>query len=353
MPIRALIADDSPFVCRLLAGYLRAAGDVDVAGTAHSGERAVELNDELAPDVVTLDLDMPGMGGLAALELMMRRRPVPVVLLSGSSRASAALTMRALELGAVDFVRKYTPGKDTDPAALRERLVGLVRLAAGVKVIRDPSSRPKSGRSGTIPAPAAATARLGVVVVGASTGGPAALRELLGGLTADFPAAVVVVQHMPDVFTKALAEQLDRHTPLAVSEAVTGDRLRPGAALVAPGNRHLEILADGRVEVRTGPKVGGHRPSVDVTMDSAAAVFGRRACGVLLTGMGHDGAAGLLRVRTAGGRTFAQDAATCAVFGMPRRAIELGAAEVVDTPRGIAVRLLELARTAHRSEPSW
>ncbi len=352
MPIRALIADDSPFVCRLLAGYLRAAGDVEVVGTAHSGERAVELNDELAPDVVTLDLDMPGMGGLAALELMMRRRPVPVVLLSGSSRTSAALTMRALALGAVDFVRKYTPGKDTDPAALRERLVGLVRLAAGVKVIRDQSSRPK-GRSGTIPAPTAATARLGVVVVGASTGGPAALRELLGGLTADFPAAVVVVQHMPDVFTKALAEQLDRHTPLAVAEAATGDRLRAGTVLVAPGNRHLEILADGRVEVRDGPKVGGHRPSVDVTMDSAVAVYGRRACGVLLTGMGSDGAGGLLRIREVGGRTFAQDAATCAVFGMPRRAIEMGAAEVVDTPRGIAVRLLELARTAHRSEPSW
>lgn len=366
MPTRVLITDDSPFLCRLLSAYLNAAGDIEVVGVAHTGERAIELNEALTPDVITLDLDMPGMGGLAALERIVRQRPVPVILLSGVTRAAADLTVKALALGAVDFIPKYVPGKDTNPDALRDQLVSMVRLAAGVKVIR---SLPKaeSPRRSTryafekppidlicTPAPSIGVfPTAGVVVIGSSTGGPTALRELLAELSTDYPAAVVVVQHMPDVFTKALAEQLDRHTPLAVKEAVTGDRLRPGFALVAPGNRHLEIRPDGRVEVRDGPKVGGHRPSVDVTMASAAAVYGRRACGVLLTGMGVDGADGLLQIRTAGGRTFAQNAVTCAVFGMPQRAIELNAAEVVDTPAGIGGRLLELARTRQRSEPTW
>lgn len=366
MPTRVLITDDSPFVCRLLATHLRAAGDLDVVATAHTGERAVELNESLKPDVITLDLDMPGMGGLAALEQIVRRRPIPVILLSGVSRAAADLTVRALELGAVDFIPKYTPGRDTDPDALKDQLIGMVRLAAGVKVLRTlPSASPRAqstryafGKPSAdlicTPAPAfGVSPTAGVVVIGASTGGPPALRELLAELSTDYPPAVVIIQHMPAVFTKALAEQLNRQTPLAVKEAAQGDRLRPGFALVAPGDTHLEIRADGRVEVRDGPKVGGHRPSVDVTMASAAAVYGRRACGVLLTGMGSDGANGLLQIRTAGGRTFAQDAASCVVFGMPQRAIELNAAEFIDTPSGIGTRLLELARTRHRSEPSW
>jgi two-component system chemotaxis response regulator CheB len=360
---RALIADDSPFVCRLVAAHLRAAG-FEVAGTAHTGEQAVERNDSLRPDVMTLDLGMPGMGGLAALEQVMRRRPVPVVLLSGVTRAAAELTVQALAAGAVDFLPKFTPDRATDPTAFRDQLVAAVRLAAGVRVIR---SLPRAVGSGpryafgkppvelvTTPAPPLGPYPPGgVLVVGASTGGPTAVRELLSALSTDYPAAVLVVQHLPAPFTAALAEQLDRHTPLTVKEAADGDRLRPGLALVAPGDRHTSVRSDGRVDVRPGDRVGGHRPSVDVAMSSAAAVYGPRAAGVLLTGMGEDGAKGLSAVRAAGGRTFAQDEASCVVYGMPRRAVELGAAEVVDTPVGIAGRLLELARSRQRSEASW
>lgn len=368
MAVRVLITDDSPIVCRLLASHLRSAADLEVVGTAHTGERAVELNDTLRPDVLTLDLGMPGMGGIEALRQIIRRRPVPVVLLSGVSREAAELTVKGLALGAVDFIPKYQPDHDTDPHLLKEQLVSKVRLAAGVKVIRSLAPLPGSGvisapryvfRKPPVellvtPAPALGPYPMGgVVVIGASTGGPTAVRELLCGLSTDYPAAVVIVQHMPATFTRALADQLDRQTPLTVKEAVHGDRLRPGFALVAPGDRHLEIRPDGRVSVHTGDKVGGHRPSADVTLQSAAAVYGGRACGVLLTGMGEDGARGLLAVRAAGGRTFAQNEASCAVYGMPRRAVELGAAECVDTPAGIGGRLLELVRTDRGSEPIW
>jgi two-component system, chemotaxis family, protein-glutamate methylesterase/glutaminase len=366
MSTRVLITDDSPFVCRLLANHLRASGEIDVIGYAHTGEKAIELNETLRPDVITLDLEMPGIGGLAALEEIVRRRPVPVILLSGVSRAAAASTVRGLELGAVDFILKYTPGTNTNPDALKDQLVGMVRLAAGVKIIRSLPPADANGRSTRYafgkptaelictPAPSVGISPMaGVVVIGASTGGPSAIREVLAELSTDFPPAVVIVQHMPALFTKALAEQLDRHTPLMVKEAVQGDRLRPGFALVAPGDTHLEIRSDGRVDIKNGAKVGGHRPSVDVTMASAAVVYGRRASGVLLTGMGGDGANGLLHIRNAGGRTFAQNAETCAVFGMPLRAIELHAAEVVDTPSGIGTRLLELAKNNQRSAVRW
>ncbi len=179
-----------------------------------------------------------------------------------------------------------------------------------------------------------------VLAIGASTGGPAAIRELLCGLPSDFPAGIVIVQHLPAAFTRPLAEQLSRSTPFPAREAADGDPVEPGVALVAPGDRHLEFAADGRVELGTGSKVSGHRPSVDVAFRSAAKVYGKRSVGVLLTGMGEDGARGLADLRAAGATTFAQDAATCAVYGMPLRAVQLGAAGAVDSPAGIAARLL-------------
>ncbi len=349
MPTRVLIADDSPSVCRLLAAYLRAEPDLAVAEVVHSGEAAVRRVIDLQPDVVTLDVTMPGCGGLAALALIMADRPTPVVMLTGVSRDAAGLAMKALDLGAIDVLPKYTPGRDTDPHTLRREFVAKVRLAAGVKVIRTlpAADRPTGVRFAlprSAPRPMARRTAVGpvggIVVVGASTGGPLAVRELLAGLCTDFPAAVVVVQHLPAAFTRALADQLDWNTPLAVREAVDGDRPRAGFALVAPGGRHLTFATDGRVRLSDGPPVSGYRPSVDVTMGSAAAVFGHRVRAVLLTGMGDDGAAGMLTVAAVGGRTFAQNAATAAVNGMPLRAIELGAVGCVDTPAGIAARLM-------------
>lgn len=351
MLARVLIVDDSPSVCRVLAGHLKGEADLAVVGFAHTGEAAVEQVNSHRPDVVTLDITMPGAGGLVALERIMADRPTPVVVLTGVSRDAAGLAVRALDLGAIDVLPKYTPGRTTDADALRQEFVSKVRLAAGVRVIRTlprvyrPTgvrfalpSRPPARRVARGPRPTGP--RGGVVVVGASTGGPVALRELLAGLCTDFPAGVVVVQHLPPTFTRALAEQLDWQTPLAVREAVDGDRLRAGFALVAPGGRHVEFGSDGRIRLSDGPPVCGHRPSVDVALRSAAAAFGPRTVGVLLTGMGDDGAAGMLAVRRAGGRTFAQDAATAAVNGMPQRAIDLGGVECVDTPTGIAAHLL-------------
>jgi two-component system, chemotaxis family, protein-glutamate methylesterase/glutaminase len=347
MPARVLIVDDSPSVCRVLAAHLKGEADLTVAGFAHTGEAAVERVHADRPDVVTLDVTMPGAGGLAALERIMADRPTPVVVLTGVSRDAAGLAVRALALGAIDVLPKYTPGRTTDADALRREFVAKVRLAAGVRVIRTlpRPDRPAGVRFALSGRPAPRPRQVcgprgGVVVVGASTGGPVALRELLGGLSTDFPAGVVVVQHLPPAFTRALAEQLHWQTPLVVREAVNGDRLRAGFALVAPGGRHLTFTPDGRVRLTNAPPVCGHRPSADVTLRSAAAVFGPRAVGVLLTGMGDDGAAGMLAVRTAGGRTFAQDAATAAVNGMPQRAIDLGGVQCVDSPAGIAARLL-------------
>lgn len=331
-PTRVLVVDDSPSVCRLLASLLRTSPDLHVVGVAHSGERAVEMADVLKPDVVTLDLDMPGIGGLGALERLMATRPTPVVLLSGVGRKAAASTAAGLNLGAVDFLPKYTAGRNTDPGELKAALVSKVRAAARVKVIR---TVPRAKATSAPPA----TDR--VIVIGASTGGPAAVRTLLSGLPVKGRPAVVVVQHLPPQWTGPLATMLARHLRCEVRQATASDTVRPGVVLVAGGDRHLTFKSDGGLTLTDGPKVNGYRPSIDVTMESAAAVYGRRAVGVVLTGMGEDGARGLLAVRRAGGRTFAQAAASCVVFGMPGKAVELGAADEVDTPAGIATRLNE------------
>jgi two-component system chemotaxis response regulator CheB len=294
--------------------------------------------------------------------------PTPVLVVSGVSRRGAAATLQALRRGAVDFILKYTAGADTDPEALRRELVGKVRLAARVKVIRSLTGSVVGGRTNgcdTSPPPPALAANGAarpeprspwhvppVVVIGASTGGPVALRELLGALPKNFAAAVVVVQHMPATFTRVLAAQLDRQIGLAVREAADGDRLRAGGVLVAPGDYHMLLQPQGRVELVRGPRIGGHCPSIDVTMQSAAQAFGPRASGVVLTGMGSDGALGLLAVRGRGGRTYAQDAASCVVNGMPQQAIDRGAAERVAPPVAIA-RLLQERAVRTAEELTW
>lgn len=329
---RVLVVDDSPSVCRLLTAHLASAADLLVLGSAHSGERAVELVNELRPDVVTLDLDMPGIGGLGALDRIMATCPTPVVLLSGVGRKAADAVAAGLSLGAVDHLPKYTPGKDVDPNELKGALLTKVRTAARVKVIR-------SLRGGAPVGRAVRPLADRIIVIGASTGGPAAIRTLLSAARIDRHAAVVIVQHMPPAWTEPLAGLLARHLGRDVRQAMDGDRLTPGAMLVAPGDHHLTVRSGGFVTLAGTPKVHGHRPSIDVAMESVAAVYGPRGVGVLLTGMGEDGARGLLAVRRAGGRTFAQDGPSCAVFGMPRRAIDLGAADEIDTPAGIAARL--------------
>jgi two-component system chemotaxis response regulator CheB len=371
--IRIVVADDSPFVCRLLTSYLQSSSDFQVVGTALNGARAVELVKELRPDAVTLDLEMPEMNGLEALEHIMYEYPTPVVLISGVSRRAAAITLQALDMGAVDFILKYTPGVNTNPEALRQEIMAKVRVASQIKVIRSLRPRRPQNRQtvpsrrqaqDTTPSPtsppttpgvgdtALERARRrdsspflpsGVVVIGASTGGPVALRELLSNLPADFPAAVIIVQHMPATFTGVLAAQLDRQVAFKVKEAEAGDRLQPGLALVAPGGYHLLLRPDSQVELNQGPEIEGHRPSIDVTMQSVAQLYGTRAKGVVLTGMGNDGSLGLVSIRAKGGKTFAQDANSCVVNGMPQRAIEKGVVDHVAPPAKIA-RLLRMTK---------
>jgi len=349
--IRVLVADDSPFVCCLLTSYLQSSPGIEVVAAAQNGARVLQLVEQMRPDVVTMDLEMPEMDGLEALERVMREFPTPVVVISGLSGRAAGYTMQALELGAVDFILKYLPGSHKSPETLRREIIATVRAASQTSVVRLRQPRqaagPPAAETETANNPAGAVeARLGpaaapvasggLIVIGASAGGPLALRELLSELPAGFPAAIVIVQHMPATFSGVLAAHLDRYVPFQVRQAQDGDRLRPGVALVAPGGRHLLVAPGHRVSLRTGPEIGGYCPSIDATMQSAARIYGPRVKGVVLTGMGDDGAMGLLAIHAGGGATYAQDADSCVVDGMPMRAIEKGVVDHVAPPGQIA-----------------
>lgn len=344
--IRVAVIDDSPLVCRLLTSYLQSDPEIKVVGAAHRGDHAVRLIQSARPHAVTLDLEMPGMNGLDTLERIMRTCPVPVILISGVSRRAANWTMQALEHGAVDFILKYTPGVDTDPDQLRSDVISKVKLASQIKVIRqlgnwEGEPRPKSPRlrpHGPIPAGGFVS---NVVVIGSSTGGPVAVRQLLEQIPEGFPAAILIAQHLPAVFTSVLAEQLDRQSAIPVREAKDGDLLEPGVALLAPGDHHLVVRDACSVAITRDPEVHGHRPSIDRTMASAAAVFGSRAIGILLTGMGSDGAEGMRAIRERGGCTYAQDEESSVIFGMPHSAALLGAVQSFGTPSDIGTRLCE------------
>jgi two-component system chemotaxis response regulator CheB len=359
--IRVIIADDSPFVCRLLSSYFSAASDFEVVATALNGRNAVERVRHLRPDAVTMDLEMPELDGLEALRQIMRECPTPVVVISGASGKSATRTLQALDLGAVDFVLKYAPGTNLDPAELRHEIVAKVRAASRIRVIRlleggqsRPFAPPPRIASAAMPeeqSPAELNQAVtgGLIVIGASTGGPLALRELLSGIPADFPAAIVIVQHMPASFTGVLAAQLRRHVPIDVREAEDGDVLRPGLALVAQGGVHLLLRPGMRVALRPGQAYATHCPSIDVTMESAAQIYGSRVKGVVLTGMGEDGSLGLAAIRAKGGATYAQDGESCVINGMPLRAIEKGVVDYIAPPWQIAQMLVRHSLKTERS----
>lgn len=362
MSIKVLIVDDSPFVCRLLTTHLQSADDIEVVGTALNGERALTLIRERQPDVITLDLEMPVMDGLTALQHIMHDHPTPVVMISGVSRQAALLTIEALKVGAVDFVLKYTPGTETDPQSLRREIIAKVRAAASIKVVRSIRSQvweamPQwsslvpagggaavSGNTAVFPDLHPNQSRVAqVVVIGASTGGPLAVRELLSALPPDFDAAVLVVQHIPASFTDVLVAQLNRHVPLLVKTAESGELLQPSTVYVAAGDQHLLLRSNATLQLSDGPKIKGYRPCIDVTMQSVAQTYGGRTVGVVLTGMGDDGSLGLVAIHAKGGRTFAQDGSSCVINGMPQRAIEKGIVDYVAPPRRIA-ELMQLER---------
>jgi two-component system chemotaxis response regulator CheB len=330
--IRIAIADDSSFTCRLLGSYFESDAECEVVGVAHDAASTRTLVERQRPDVLTLDLEMPGGRGLDLLDDIVSRTTTPVVVISGVTRRAASTTLRALEIGAVDFVLKCTPGTPIAPAALRREILMKVKAAASARLappMRVETAAPSPSAPPRELAAVAPDPAMRVVVIGASTGGPQALRELVTQLPERFAPSCVIVQHLPASFATAFTAQLARYSRLPVDVAHTSDRLEPGRLLVAPGGRHLLLRGEGRIELRMPEEKDAYRPSIDTSMTSAADVYGRSAAGVVLSGMGGDGAEGLRRIRAAGGKGYVQDPATCVVGSMPSRALERAGADYV------------------------
>lgn len=333
MKTRVLVVDDSALMRGLLTEMINLAPDLEVVGTAPDAQVAREMIKALNPDVLTLDVHMPKMDGLEFLERLMRLRPMPVVMVSSYTEAGSETTLKALELGAVDYIGKPKADAKNSMEQYAEELVEKIRGVRGARFRRLPA--PVAGGHAVVATPGLPSAgtRLmntgKVIFVGASTGGTEAIKEFLQGIPAGCPP-MLIVQHMPEAFTASFAKRLDGLSAPRVIESQGNERLESGTVYIAPGHSHLQIkkTPNGLVtELLSTPPVNRHRPAVDVLFDSAAALLGRQAIGVILTGMGKDGAQGLLRMRQAGAKTFGQDEASCVVYGMPREAFLVGAVE--------------------------
>ena len=328
--LKVLVVDDSAYVRKVVKQMLSRSPFLEVVGTARDGREALELVEQLEPDVVTCDLIMPELDGVGFVREQMRRRPLPIIIMSiASETGEAALT--ALDAGAVDFVQKPTALATEKIFEVSDELVEKVKSAAGIPMARVKISAPAAEASGaTTPAPAAVTRGelADVVVIGISTGGPQALKQLIPQLPADFPAPVAMVMHMPVGYTEMYARKLDELSPLEVREAREGDVLRAGLALLAPAGRHLSFRRREGGEVAahldSRPFELPHRPSVDVLFQSAAEVYGQRVLGVVMTGMGSDGRAGAAWIKAQGGLVYTESEETCVVYGMPSSVVEAG-----------------------------
>ena len=339
--IRVIVVDDSALVRSLLAEIINRQHDMECIGTANDPLVAREMIRELDPDVITLDVEMPRMDGIDFLGRLMRLRPMPVVMISTLTERGAEVTMRALELGAVDFVAKPRVGLANGLNELATQIVDKIRVAAVAHVRRisavPAGSAANAGAAAGAPAAASSTSLLGrlstekIIAIGASTGGTEAIREVLVRLPADSPA-IVITQHMPPGFTTSFAARLNSLCQITVKEAVNGERILPGHAYIAPGGLQFRIARSGAnyvAVVEDAPPVNRHKPSVEVLFKSAATVLGRNAYAIMLTGMGADGAAAMREMKDAGSYNYVQDEASCIVFGMPREAIAHGAADEV------------------------
>jgi len=344
--IKVLIVDDSALVRKVLSDALSKAGGIDVVGTAIDPYVARDKVVRLNPDVVTLDIEMPRMDGLTFLRRLMKYHPVPVVVVSSFTQEGSDAAIQALELGAVDVVGKPSAA---DLKTISNVLVEKVRLAAAVRCTKRRSGSVAPGPHTVVGADLSG-AGSEILAIGASTGGPEAIRHVLGGQPANGPGTLIV-QHMPPYFTASFAKRLSDACPMEVREAEDGAEVSSGLALVAPGGKHLVLQQDRgqyRVQVKEGPPVHHQCPSVDVLFHSVARNAGHDAVGVLLTGMGADGARGLLAMKEAGAHTFAQDEDTCTVFGMPKEAIRMEAAHEILPVGDISARVLEIVERARR-----
>ncbi len=319
--ITVLIVDDSAFMRQTLTRLLSEDPEIQVVGVARDGEEAVRLVKTLDPDVVTLDVEMPGMDGLTALSIIMRQHPVPVLMISSLTQRGASATIRALSLGAVDFIPKPGGPVSVGMSSISTEIRDKVKNCARARVRRrEPPAEAASTQTKKVYMGRPAGK---VVVIAASTGGPAALETVLSALPGDLRASVLVVQHMPPGFTASLARRLNNMSALRIAEASDGAALTDGTGWVAPGGRHMSVTAR-TVHVHDGPALHGVRPAADLTMISAADAFGSDTIGVVLTGMGKDGTTGTRWIKSKGGRTIAQDEETSVIYGMPKNAAEAG-----------------------------
>jgi len=330
---RVLIVDDSALMRQVLQQVLESDPDLEVVGTASDPYVARDKIKALNPDVITLDVEMPRMDGLTFLEKLMKGHPMPVVMVSSLTERGCDTTLRALSLGAVDFVTKPKLDMRTGTLDLAEEIRAKVKAAASVRVVARRTTNPSPALHAAASSPylAQIKATHKIVAIGASTGGTEALKDLLEVLPADFPA-IVIVQHMPEKFTAAFAKRLDGICKINVKEAADGDRVLRGRALLAPGGKHMLLVRHGAeysVKITDTEPVNRHKPSVDVLFDSVAEHAGNNAVGVILTGMGNDGARGMLAMKKAGAFNVAQDEASCVVFGMPKEAIAAGGTDEV------------------------
>ena len=358
--IKVLVVDDSPAVRQTMTEVLSADPDITVIGAAADPYQAVAIMRDSAPDVITLDIEMPRMDGLTFLQRIMTQHPIPVVICSSHATDGSEATLRALEYGAVDIITKPKIATETFLAEAQITICDAVKAAARVRPDRlaaRTASRKKL-TADAILAKAAPGAKVAVtdkiVIIGASTGGTEAIGAVLEALPAECPG-VLIVQHMPEGFTRSFAHSLDSFCRLKVQEAADSDAVQPGNAYIAPGGKHLLLKRTGSrffIEVRDGPLVSRHRPSVDVLFRSAARFAGSNAIGVILTGMGDDGAQGLKEMHDAGARTFAQDEASSVVFGMPKEAIRLGGVDKVLPLGDIPAAILRACQAAPTSTSS-
>jgi two-component system chemotaxis response regulator CheB len=348
--LTVLVVDDSAYNRKMIRGMLTDMVEVDTVAAVSDGEEAIRTVMTNPPDVITLDLNMPRMDGFTFLRWLMRNNPIPVIVVS--AEGGEKNVFKALDLGALDFVVKPVRYASERIMGIRDELQEKIRAIAGKDMgqylnrlkLKKPAAKPVSSK--TVKAPDILPAKAGILVIGASTGGPSAVQRVLSELPENYPFPVVVVQHMPPVFTRQFSMRLDRNTALKGMEAADGDKLEAGTVLVAPGGHHIVISGKmGRVvEVVERKQTDRFVPSVNITMSSAAEVYGERTIGVLLTGMGNDGADGLNRIKEAGGYTIAESEESAVVYGMPRAAVLKGAAQDVLHLDKIGPRIVELTR---------
>jgi len=342
--IRVLVVDDSTFMRKVLESIYNGDELMQVVGSAKDGREAVSMAESLKPDVISMDINMPHVDGLQATAEIMTKNPKPIVIVSSESKEGAASTLRALELGAIEFVAKPSSGIDLDMQSVKEELLRKVRMAAKVRVVRTASRLASTiqGAGASVkpvsvaksnPRPIAGSGsdqRFPVVVLAASTGGPATVMRIAPGFTRDFPAAVILVQHMPATFTSQYAAQLAEFTEIRVKEAESNESLVPGTLYICPGGQHLRVTPTGRIQLDgTSGRINGYLPNMDVTMESVAVYAGQLSIAAVLTGMGSDGTNGAKAIKSAGGLVLAQDEATCVIFGMPAEVIKAGFADQV------------------------